>query len=856
MNTKTMASLIAILLLSSIVISIGSLQMASAHNPAWEIPTWCYVTVSPNPVGVGQQLAFVMWNTRVPDGALVTNDIRWKNFTLVITKPDNTTEVLKGFNSDPTGSTYAQYTPNQVGNWTVKLIFPAQILSTQGAYANDTFKESTFTTTFTVQEDPVSSVSLLYPLPTEYWTRPIEGQNNEWYTIASNWLRGAATQTQLSTGSPGTWGRVQPYGAGPESGHIMWTAALEDGGVVGGENTAIDGNVFYSGTQYNPRFNNAIIMNGRIYYSEPKENTGTNGDVVCRDLRTGEELWRRSDITMFQFGMYYGMEYYNQHGVIPPGVLFRSVTVGTGSSASTTLVAHNPMNGREMGWNLTFVPSGTLNNEAIGPNGEVLRYQLQSYGTGENRYYNIMQWNITHAYVISTNPTNPGTLQANSTMFYDFNQTVTYKGNNFTVSGASIQAVIYNDIALFRNGTLQTQTTETPTPYTYFAIDINQSRSTFGQVTWMKNYDPPTGNITLVSKAIGEGVFTMLYKETYQWAAFDMHTGEELWNHKEMGFSELDYNAYGYFSGTTENMNTHAIYDGKLFSTGYTGMLFAYDLYTGELLWKYDAPANMEVFKYYTLHIGAIADGKVYLGSHEHSASTPLLKGNLVRSVNASNGAEIWTLPGWAAAYSPVVADGYMAFANLYDNQVYVVGKGPSQTDVDINNDVIQKGSSVLITGSVMDIAAGTTQNEQAARFPDGVPAVSDASQGTWMAYVYEQKPCPANVTGVQVTLNVIDANGNYQTIGTATTTNGFYSLAWTPEIEGTYTVFASFAGTNSYYPSNAITAFTVDPAAATPTPQPTQAPSAADLYFIPAIAALLVAIVIAMIALVLKKHP
>ena len=61
-------------------------------------------------------------------------------------------------------------------------------------------------------------------------------------------------------------------------------------------NTAIDGNVFYSGTQYNPRFNNAIIMGGRIYYSEPKENTGTGGDVVCRDLRTGEELWRRSDI--------------------------------------------------------------------------------------------------------------------------------------------------------------------------------------------------------------------------------------------------------------------------------------------------------------------------------------------------------------------------------------------------------------------------------------------------------------------------------------------------------------------------------------------------------------------------------
>jgi outer membrane protein assembly factor BamB len=847
MNAKSKASIIALLLVSSMFITIGSMQIASAHNPAWEIPTWCYVTVSPNPVGIGQPVAFVMWNTRVVDGALVTNDLRWKNFTLVLTKPDQTTEVLSGFNSDPTGSTYAQYTPNQVGNWTVKLIFPAQVLTTTGTYANDTFKESTYTTTFTVQDEPVTSVSHINPLPTEYWTRPIEGQNDQWYTIASNWLRGSAVQ--IAPSGTGTWGRVQPYGSAPETGHIMWTTPLEDGGVVGGEDTAIDGNVFYSGTQYNPRFNNAIIMGGRLYYSEPKENTGTNGDVVCRDLRTGEEIWRRIDITMFSFGMYYGMEYYNQHGVIPPGVLFRT--------SGTTLIAYNPMNGREMGWNLTNVPTGSLANEAVGPAGEILRYQLQSYGTGANRVSNIMQWNLTHAYVINTNPTNAATMQANSTAFYDINKTVTYNGQTFQVTGAELQGVIYNDLALFRNGTLQTQTSGNAQPYTYFAVNINASSSNLGNVMWLKNYNQPTGNITLIATAYGEGVWTMMYKETYQWMAFDMHTGEKLWDHRDMNFSELEYNAYGYFSSTTGNMLTHAISDGKLFSTGYSGMLFCYDLRTGELLWRYEAPANMEVFKYYTLHIGAVADGKVYLGSHEHSASTPLLKGNLVRCVNASNGAELWTLPGWAAAYSPVVADGYMAFANLYDNQVYVVGRGPSETDVDVNNNVVQQGSSVLITGTVTDIASGTTQDEQSARFPDGVPAVSDASMGQWMAYVYEQKPCPTNVTGVPVTISVIDANGNYQTIGTATTSNGFYSLAWTPTIAGTYTVYASFAGTNAYYPSNAISAFTVDEVAATPAPTETP-PSAADLYFIPAIIGVIIAIIVvgAVLALLVMKKP
>ena len=49
-----------------------------------------------------------------------------------------------------------------------------------------------------------------------------------------------------------------------------------------------------------------------------------------------------------------------------------------------------------------------------------------------------------------------------------------------------------------------------------------------------------------------------------------------------------------------------------------------------------------------------------------------------------------------------------------------------------------------------------------------------------------------------------------------------------------------------------------VSETAATATPQATAAPSAADLYFIPAVAAIIIAIVIVMVlvALVLKKHP
>jgi hypothetical protein len=104
-----------------------------------------------------------------------------------------------------------------------------------------------------------------------------------------------------------------------------------------------------------------------------------------------------------------------------------------------------------------------------------------------------------------------------------------------------------------------------------------------------------------------------------------------------------------------------------------------------------------------------------------------------------------------------------------------------------------------------------------------------------------------------------VDANGNYREIGTTTSEDGFFSYNWMPDIPGKYTVYASFAGSESYWPSHAITAFAVDPAAPTQEPMPTQTESAADMYFIPAIAGLFVLIIVVaiiMIVLMLKKRP
>jgi hypothetical protein len=190
--------------------------------------------------------------------------------------------------------------------------------------------------------------------------------------------------------------------------------------------------------------------------------------------------------------------------------------------------------------------------------------------------------------------------------------------------------------------------------------------------------------------------------------------------------------------------------------------------------------------------------------------------------------------------------------------QVYSLGKGPSALTVTAPDVAASVNSPIVIRGTVMDIATGTTQNEQAARFQSGVPCVSDESQAAWMEYVYMQKPRPTDVTGVSITLSVVDANGNYREIGTTTTNDGYFTYNWTPDIDGPYTVYASFTGSESYWPSNAVTSFAVDPAAATPAPTEPPQPTMTDTYLLSGIAAIIVVIAIgfAVTILVLRKRP
>ena len=177
---------------------------------------------------------------------------------------------------------------------------------------------------------------------------------------------------------------------------------------------------------------------------------------------------------------------------------------------------------------------------------------------------------------------------------------------------------------------------------------------------------------------------------------------------------------------------------------------------------------------------------------------------------------------GFGGMFGPTTqifaADGFVVFLNSYDMQIYSIGKGPSVLTVTAPDVAASFGSPVVIRGSVTDISAGTKQPEQAARFPAGVPAVSDASMKDWMEYVYMQKPRPMDTVGVDVILTVIDPNNNVYDIGKATSdSSGKYSLMWQPPVPGKYTVIATFAGSESYWPSYSEAAFGITEAAPTP---------------------------------------
>jgi hypothetical protein len=397
-------------------------------------------------------------------------------------------------------------------------------------------------------------------------------------------------------------------------------------------------------------------------------------------------------------------------------------------------------------------------------------------------------------------------------------------------AGASVLKVVHDDLVLGMNGSFPSLTSAEP--YTLWAISLEPE--TRGDLLWMETYDAPEGNITRELAPMWMDtyidpetrVFLKYDKETIQWSGYSLDDGSHLWGPTP---SEHGLNYYA-----DVGLIRYAVAYGKLYSAGYSGIVYCYDLTNGELLWEYNSPTGLAShYPNWPLGIGAIADGKVYLYTTEHSANQPKFKGVQFHCINATTGEEIWTVDGYGTQGGIAIADGYMIYLNLYDMQIYCAGKGPSATTVMGPETTIPLGEELLIRGTITDEAAGTNQHEQAARFPNGVPVMSDESMTDWMEYVYMQKPCPEDATGVEVVITTVDPNGNTYELGrTVTDTNGAFGCVVDPPVPGKYKIVATFEGSESYYGSTAVTYINVgeSPSPAQPI-EPEQAASAATQY-------------------------
>jgi outer membrane protein assembly factor BamB len=834
-NEKTaIAAIVALILVTSTAITL--LPNATAHTPPWTIVSYAYISVAPNPIGVGQTAAVCMWVDTPMPSAAIGNDIRRHDYTLTISKPDGTKLTQQwDIVYDTTGVQFFRYTPDQVGTYTFNFNYGGQTYtwnetSSMRTYTGDIFPPASSTATLTVQTAQLPTPIDSYPLPTEYWTRPIEAQNTYWYAISSNWLGEPYITSGVAIGggtSGNYFGRIQPDGIAPNSAHIMWSKPIQDGGIAGGNTIGYPGKAYYTGSSYNPRFSNALIMYGRLYYQEPYGNSGGGGDYVCVDLRTGQELWREdvSEGGVPSFGYLYANDNPNQAGILPNGLLF------TNNFAR----AYDPATGKLTTMNVTNVPrTDTLQAAVVGPQGEILRYTLTNVGTSASPNWYLTQWNSSRAIGGSggTGVSNwySGTVNASQPSCFDWNTSISLPGTGWRVDRADL-----DNIMLLVQGSFGAHVSvigATPTEDGANVTAVSLKPKSLGTVLWTKNFPPAPGNVT---RAISNwdpdnGVFVMSDKETRVMNGFSLTDGNKIWGPTEPA------NVWTYFRAMP------AVAYGKIYFAGYGGTLYCFDVKSGELLWTYgnggpgnSTSAGLETpYGTYPIFIDVIADGKVFLATTEHSISSNY-KDAQIRAINATDGTEVWTLMGWGTGMDATydrVADGFFVYLNTYDMQIYTVGKGPSQLTISAPDIASTLGTQVVIKGTVTDIAEGTNQAEQSARFPNGVPAVSDQSMNKWMEYVYMQKPKPADTVGVPVHVTAIDPNGNYQDVGTVNSdASGTFAIMWNPPVPGLYTITAQFEGSESYWPSQATTYFGVTEASPanpiiTPTPLPTTTPS------------------------------
>jgi hypothetical protein len=145
-----------------------SLIVFTATNTvqALDIPTYLKIYVEPDPIGIGQAAYISAFLTKPTASAGMgsTGDM-YKGITIQITDPDGTVTTMGPYTADTTGGIGGlSFTPNKIGNYTLKAFYPGQNLTKSASsifgpgidysYVRELPSESD-PETLTVQHEPI-----------------------------------------------------------------------------------------------------------------------------------------------------------------------------------------------------------------------------------------------------------------------------------------------------------------------------------------------------------------------------------------------------------------------------------------------------------------------------------------------------------------------------------------------------------------------------------------------------------------------------------------------------------------------------------------------------------------------------
>ncbi|XHH08027.1 MAG: PQQ-binding-like beta-propeller repeat protein [Candidatus Bathyarchaeia archaeon] len=778
--------------------------LPSGVTPDYTVNTRAFLSFAPNPIGVGQTLLVNVW-TNPP----ISPNRFQQGYSVEIMKPDNTTFTVGPFNSYAADATaYFTFIPDVIGTWQLKFTFAGQyfpngtwlnsnlvpVNTTNSYYLQSAYYEpaSTDWQPLTVQESMVQSWPL-NDLPTDYWTRPVHFENRAWWPIL-----GAYPPYGVVGGGP-TWPadtniymsnyNFVPYVEAPNTAHIVYKQQVGLAGMIGG--TA--GQYGQTSSASAP-----VIYAGRCYQTLTVPVNGVpTSCAVCWDIRTGQQYYA---IPVSAGGVTPQVISYTPPGVgaVEGAIAESTYSVSLLNLASNRLIKIDPYSGA-----VTLNVTGMTPQLLGGAQGSVSQtgfyadpyvISIQTLGSGANTQYRLINWTTAGT---STNFTSR--IANNVSLPWGF---VNWGGGVLGYSG--IVADFESNIMVWMVGMAPLALGVYHGTW-MMAVDM-----TSGQLLWNRTYeDTRYSTACLVAD---HGMVAVLMEDGY-YSAFDLHTGDRVWDSDPFSYpwSSAGFGAYAVQSAY-----------GLLYRQAYDGV-YAFNWSTGEMVWRFIAPAPPFETPYndgngtavYSFNGGGfVADGKLYTYNTEHTPSYPRTRGWKLFCIDAMTGEGIWNITG---AMSPgAVADGYLVNVNPDDGYVYSFGKGQSGTTVTASPKSSLQGTQVIIEGTVLD---------QSPAQP-GTPCVSADSMTTQMEYLHMQLPQSgiwgnATMTGVPVKLTAIDPNCNIIDIG-ETTTDAYYgtfSYPWTPDMEGQYTIIASFDGDDSYGSSSASTGIVVGTTSATSTP-------------------------------------